>query len=88
MWIALREVLSIATNATAVGFPPGSSPRGQWTVGSVSVLKTQVLAAVCAVVVISLVYVLLHRTNVGSAVRAVGVRQGRGADRRHQPTHA
>ena len=72
MWIALREVLSIATDATPVGFPSGSAPRGQISIGPVDVLKTQLLALVCAVVVISAVYVLLHRTNVGSAIRAVG----------------
>lgn len=72
MWIALREVLSIATDATPVGFPPGSAPGGQISIGPVDVLKTQVLAVVCAVVVISAVYYLLHRTNVGSAIRAVG----------------
>lgn len=72
MWIALREVLSIATDATPVGFPPSSVPRGQVSLGPISILQTQLIAVVCAVVVITGVYVLLHRTNVGAAIRAVG----------------
>ena len=72
MWIALREVLSIATDATPVGFPPGSVPRGQISIGPIDLLKTQVLAVVCAVVVITAVFLLLDRTNIGAAIRAVG----------------
>lgn len=72
MWIGLREVVSIATNSTPVGYPPGSVPRGQITFGQLGILKTQLLAVICAVVVITAVYYLLHRTNVGAAIRAVG----------------
>jgi branched-chain amino acid transport system permease protein len=72
MWIALREVMSIATDATPVGFPPGTVPRGQISVGPIDLLKTQVLAVVCAVVVITAVFLLLDRTNIGAAIRAVG----------------
>lgn len=72
MWIALREVLSIATDATPVGFPPSSVPRGEISIGPIDILKTQLIAVVCSVVVITAVYILLHRTNVGSAIRAVG----------------
>jgi len=72
LWIGLREVMSIATDDTPVGFPPGSAPRGLLEVGGVSVLHTQLVALVCSAVVITAVYVLLHRTNVGSAIRAVG----------------
>lgn len=72
MWIGLREIASMATDATPVGFPPGSFPRGMVSLGGVSILGTQLLAIICAVVVITAVYVLLHRTRVGSAIRAVG----------------
>jgi branched-chain amino acid transport system permease protein len=72
MWIAFREIISIATHATPVGFPPDKSPRGLLKVGSISILQTQVIALVCAAVVITAVYLLLHRTNVGAAIRAVG----------------
>lgn len=72
MWIGLREVLSIATDATPVGFPPSTVPRGEISLGPVDILKTQLIAVVCAVVVVAAVYYLLHRTNVGSAIRAVG----------------
>ena len=72
MWIALREVASIATGATAVGFPPSKSPRGLISVGQIDILLTQVIAVVCSVVVITGVYFLLHRTNIGAAIRAVG----------------
>lgn len=72
MWIGLREIASIGTDATPVGFPPGSVPRGLVTFGGVSILQTQVLAIVCAIVVITAVYLLLHRTNAGAAIRAVG----------------
>ncbi|MET8352496.1 branched-chain amino acid ABC transporter permease [Micromonospora sp. NPDC005206] len=72
MWIALREIMSIATDATPVGFPPDKSPRGLVEVGSISVLHTQLIALVCSAVVITAVYLLLHRTNVGAAIRAVG----------------
>lgn len=72
MWIALREVISIATDATPVGFRPGSVPRGQISLGPIDILKTQLIAVICATVVIAAVYFLLHRTNIGSAIRAVG----------------
>lgn len=72
MWIALREIMSIATDATPVGYPPGSVPRGQISIGPIDLLKTQVLAVVCAVVVITAVFLLLDRTNIGAAIRAVG----------------
>lgn len=72
MWIALREILSIATDATPVGYPPGSVPRGQISIGPIDLLKTQVLAVVCAAVVITAVFLLLDRTNFGAAIRAVG----------------
>lgn len=72
MWIALREIISIASDATPVGFPPDKTPRGLVDLGPVSLLQTQVIAIVCSAVVITGVYFLLHRTNVGSAIRAVG----------------
>jgi branched-chain amino acid transport system permease protein len=72
MWIGLREIMSIATHDTPVGFPPNKSPRGLIQLGSISILETQLIALVCSVVVIAGVYILLHRTNVGSAIRAVG----------------
>jgi len=71
-WIALREVLSIATNSTPVGFPSHTVPRGVVHLGGIDILQTQLMALICSVVVITAVYVLLHRTNVGSAIRAVG----------------
>jgi branched-chain amino acid transport system permease protein len=71
-WIALREVISIATDSTPVGYPPNTVPRGEISIGSIGILKTQLLAVICAVVVIVAVYHLLHRTNVGAAIRAVG----------------
>ena len=72
MWIGLREILSIATSSTPVGFPPSSVPRGQISLGPVDILKTQLIAFICAAVMITLLYLLLHRTNIGSAIRAVG----------------
>lgn len=72
MWIGLREVLSIVTGATQVGFPSDSAPRGQVSLGSIDLLQNQLLSLVCAAVVIAGVYYLLHKTNVGSAIRAVG----------------
>ena len=72
MWIGLREVMAIATHDTPVGFPPDRSPRGLVDLGPISILQTQAIALVCSLIVITAVYVLLHRTNVGSAIRAVG----------------
>lgn len=72
MWIGLREVLSIVTGATQVGFPSGTAPRGQVSLGSIDLLQNQLLSLVCATVVIAGVYYLLHKTNVGGAIRAVG----------------
>lgn len=76
MWIALREIASIATNATPVGFPPQSYPRDLIEIGSISILSSQVLAMAAAALVIPAVYLLLHRTRVGSAIRAVGYEKG------------
>jgi branched-chain amino acid transport system permease protein len=73
LWIALREVASIATDATPVGFPSNTAPRGVlFEVGGVTILKSQLLSIVVAAVVITAVYLLLHRTRVGGAIRAVG----------------
>ena len=72
VWIALEEVAAIMTESTPVGFPPGSIPRDSFTIGGVSILQTQVLAVVLSALVISGVYILLHRTRVGAAIRAVG----------------
>ncbi|WP_191681770.1 branched-chain amino acid ABC transporter permease [Janibacter melonis] len=72
MWIAIREIASMATEATPVGFPSGTAPRGVVSIGPVEVLQTQVLALVSAAVVITATYLLLHKTTVGAAIRAVG----------------
>lgn len=72
VWIALEEVAAIMTNSTPVGFPPGSIPRNSVSIGPISILETQILAIVSSAIVISGVYVLLHRTRSGAAIRAVG----------------
>lgn len=72
MWIGIREVFSIATHATPVGFPPGTVPRGTISLGPVAILQTQAIALACAIVVIPAIYYLLHRTNIGASIRAVG----------------
>jgi len=72
MWIGLREVMSIATSATPVGFPPDRAPRGLFTIGPITVLHTQLIAVGCAIVVITAMYLAMHRTTLGSAIRAVG----------------
>lgn len=72
VWIALEEVAAIATDSTPVGFPPGSIPREAVTIAGISILETQILAIVASAVVITGVYVLLHRTRSGAAIRAVG----------------
>jgi branched-chain amino acid transport system permease protein len=72
VWIALEEVASILTDATPIGFPSGSIPRESISIGGVSILQTQVLAISLSAIVITAVYVLLHRSRVGAAIRAVG----------------
>lgn len=72
MWIGLREIMSIATDATPVGFPPARAPRGLLTIGPITVLHAQLIAVGCSIVVITAMYLAMHRTTIGSAIRAVG----------------
>lgn len=72
VWIALREVVSILTSSTPVGLPSTGLPTGRIVLGRISILDTQVIAVVCAIVVITLAYLLLHKTRLGSGIRAVG----------------
>jgi branched-chain amino acid transport system permease protein len=72
-WIALREVVAIATNSTPIGFPSTKVPSGRIDLGgSVDILDTQLIAIILAIVVIALVYFILQHTRLGSAIRAVG----------------
>jgi branched-chain amino acid transport system permease protein len=72
VWIALREVVSIETSSTPVGFPARATPSGRIVIGQITILETQVITVGCAILVISAVYLLLQRTQLGSAIRAVG----------------
>jgi branched-chain amino acid transport system permease protein len=76
LWIALREVASLATGAAPLGFPPGTVPDGLLHVGGVRVLTTQIIAVVCAVAVTTMIHLLLRRTKLGTAIRAVGHDRG------------
>ncbi|MBE1533006.1 branched-chain amino acid ABC transporter permease [Actinomadura algeriensis] len=76
LWISLREAASLATGAAPLGFPPGTVPNDLLQVGGVRVLMTQILAIVCAVAVTAAIHLILHRTRLGSAIRAVGHDRG------------
>ncbi|OLT13467.1 hypothetical protein BJF79_20710 [Actinomadura sp. CNU-125] len=76
LWISLREAASLATGAAPLGFPPGTVPNDLLQVGGVRVLMTQLLAIVCAVAVTAAIHLILHRTRLGSAIRAVGHDRG------------
>ncbi|RSN51809.1 branched-chain amino acid ABC transporter permease [Actinomadura sp. WAC 06369] len=76
LWIALREAASLATGAAPLGFPPGTVPDGLLHVGGVRVLMTQLLAIVCAVAVTAAIHLVLRRTRLGAAIRAVGHDRG------------
>ncbi|GAA4296621.1 branched-chain amino acid ABC transporter permease [Actinomadura sp. NPDC048955] len=76
LWIALREVASLATGAAPLGFPPGTVPGGLLHIGGVRVLTTQIIAVVCAVAVTTLIHLLFRHTRLGAAIRAVGHDRG------------
>ncbi|GAA2280176.1 branched-chain amino acid ABC transporter permease [Actinomadura luteofluorescens] len=76
LWIALREVASLATGAAPLGFPPGTVPGGLLHIGGVRVLTTQIIAVVCAVAVTALIHLLFRHTRLGAAIRAVGHDRG------------
>ncbi|MGX6447736.1 branched-chain amino acid ABC transporter permease [Patulibacter sp. S7RM1-6] len=72
LWIALRELASMATDAAPLGFPPDAVPT--WTVDvlGLRLLAMQVIDVVLMVVVTGAIFAFLHRTRIGTAVRAVG----------------
>jgi branched-chain amino acid transport system permease protein len=72
LWISLREAASLATGAAPLGFPPGSVPDGLLRIGGVRVLTSQIIAIVCAIAMTALIHVILRRTRLGAAIRAVG----------------
>lgn len=72
MWIALEDVLSIATNSTPIGFPTSLQPDGLLLSGRVPILKSQVIDVVCSIVGVSIVYLVVNHSKIGSAIRAVG----------------
>ncbi len=72
VWIALRDVVAIATNSTPVGFPANSTPSGRIVIGQITILETQVIGVCSAIVVITAVYLLFQKTQLGSGIRAVG----------------
>jgi branched-chain amino acid transport system permease protein len=72
MWIALRELASILTDAAPLGFPSESVPTGQVEILGTPVLGTQIVTVVLGLVVTALIYLLLHHTRTGAAVRAIG----------------
>ncbi|MCR3742627.1 branched-chain amino acid transport system permease protein [Actinomadura glauciflava] len=76
LWIALREVASLATGAAPLGFPRGTVPGGLLHIGGVRVLTTQIIAVVCAVAVTALIHLLFRHTRLGAAIRAVGHDRG------------
>ncbi|MCP9967952.1 branched-chain amino acid ABC transporter permease [Actinomadura madurae] len=76
LWISLREAASLATGAAPLGFPPGTVPDGLLQVGGVRVLTSQLIAIGCAVAVTAAIHLILHRTRLGSAIRAVGHDRG------------
>lgn len=72
MWIALRELASILTDAAPLGFPSESVPNGRVEILGTTVLGTQIITIALALVVTALIYLLLHHTRTGAAVRAIG----------------
>lgn len=72
MWIALRELASLATGAAPLGFAPGTVPTGLVQFGGVRLLTIQVIAIVCAIVGTAAIHLLFQHTRLGAAIRAVG----------------
>jgi branched-chain amino acid transport system permease protein len=72
MWIALRELASILTDSAPLGFPAESVPNGSFEIFGLSVLGTQAATIGLAILVTALIYLLLHHTRLGAAIRAIG----------------
>lgn len=71
-WIVYGNLALIATNASYKAFPVGSFPRDYYSFAGLTVPVFHLATVAIAVVVAFGLYVLVHRTNVGAAMRAVG----------------
>jgi branched-chain amino acid transport system permease protein len=71
LWIILDALILIWTDAQPMYFPLDRLPAGRFEVGGVAVSAVQALMIGSAVVVTAGLYVFLHRSRFGMAVRAV-----------------
>lgn len=72
VWIVLLNLARIATGATFKSMPIDSYPRNFYRIGPVTVSNMQLIAIGLALGIGTALYVVIHRTRFGAAVRAVG----------------
>ncbi len=71
-WLALEDVAQIATNSAPLQLPAWANPSGTIHLGPVELITYQLDEIVVAAVLAVAVWLLLQRTKIGSAIRAVG----------------
>lgn len=72
VWIFLLAAARMVTGAKTSRFDPDRSPSGTLEVLGLTVSRSQLVSVLAVVVVGVGLYVLLHRTRTGAAMRAVG----------------
>jgi branched-chain amino acid transport system permease protein len=72
LWIILGQLALIATEATWHTFPAEAFPRVYLDFGAITIPTFHMATVGFAVAVTAMMYVLLHRTRSGAAMRAVG----------------
>jgi len=71
-WIAFLSIAQQIVGVNAQGYPATATPSWSFEVFGVRVLGTTVINVSVAVVACILIWLLLHRTSFGAAVRAIG----------------
>ena len=72
VWIVLLNLALIATGASFKSMPVDSYSRNFYDIGPITVSNMQLLAIALALGIGAVLYVFVHRTRYGAAVRAVG----------------
>jgi branched-chain amino acid transport system permease protein len=71
-WIILDSLAGLATGQQSLSFPPGSTPSKMLHLGGIPLPAIQVISIAAMLVVTVGMHLLMRRSRLGSAMRAVG----------------
>jgi branched-chain amino acid transport system permease protein len=74
-WIILDSLAGFATGQQSLAFPAASYPNQMLRLGSIMVPQMQIITIVALLVCTTGIYLLIRRTRIGAAMRAVGWNQ-------------